>query len=74
MQLVGPCSVHGLYMIHLECWFVFLDFNHHVVNIHEFRAYGQVGKRPLWEDLVKTMIILDQLCQRSLHTHTQTVN
>jgi len=31
----------------LECRFVFLDFNHDIMNIHELRAYRQTGERSL---------------------------
>jgi len=49
-----------------KVWFVFLDFNHQMMEVYELRAHRQTPECWLGEDLMETMIVLDELGQRSL--------
>lgn len=54
-----------------KVWFVFLDFHHQVMEVYELRAHCQTAKRGLGEDLMETMIVLDELGQCSLEDTTR---
>lgn len=49
-----------------KCRLVFLHFNHHMMNIDDFISDLHVAKRPLAENLLESMIVLNQLCQGTL--------
>ncbi len=49
-----------------EVGFVFLDFHHQMMEVYELGAHGQTAEGRLGEDLMETMIVLDELGQRSL--------
>lgn len=50
----------------LEVWFVFLHLHHEVVQVDELRANGQSPEGGLVQDLMETVVILDQLGQGAL--------
>ena len=68
---IPVCRVQGLHIAmlgpgHLECLLVLLDLNHDVVDVDEFTAYGQSLVWVLRQDLLETVVVLDELAQGKL--------
>lgn len=54
-----------------KVWFVFLDFHHQMMEVYELRAHRQTAEGGLGEDLMETVIVLDELGQCSLENTTR---
>lgn len=52
--------------VSLKVGFVLLDLDHEVVQVDELGADGQAAERGLIQDLVKAVVVLDELSQGAL--------
>ena len=50
----------------LKRWLMFLDFHHQMMNIDEFSSDGHVLEWSLGQNLLESMVVLDQLSQGTL--------
>lgn len=59
-------SVMPLFEADLECWLVFLNLHHEMMDVDEFSSHTQSFERVLRQDLLEPVIVLDELRQGTL--------
>lgn len=64
--LAGP-GPHSDQAALLKVGFVLLDLDHEMVEVDELGADGQAAERRLVQDLMKAVVVLDELSQSALY-------